>query len=356
MAYFSDRVKETTTTTGTGNITLAGAVSGFETFNTAFGTSVNLYYAIVGTTEWEVGLGHLSASTTLVRDTVLASSNSDTAVNFSSGTKQVFCDLPAAFLLKCLLSDGTIPLTANWLLTSAALELQFRSSANKIWSSGSGILDIVAGTLLNLGADGNISLFGSTLRVIGPAQDRKADRGTSSAGYNNDYVAFIFLGAGTSTGYAARVGGTLNVNTTAAGNVGTGEDDLITNSVPANTLSTNGMYLKFRARFTIANTVNAKRIRGKFGATTFFDTGAAGITVSTAFTIVVEGTIIRTGSATQIAACVFSSSGASLVFATLGAAPAETLSGAVTLKFTGEATSNNDIVQDFMVTEYGAYS
>lgn len=96
---FRDRVKESATTTGTGNFTLAGAATGFETFNTAFGNGTahsNYFeYVIQGTggiaSEWEVGRGHLSASTTLVRDQVYESSNSDALVNFSAGTKDVFC-------------------------------------------------------------------------------------------------------------------------------------------------------------------------------------------------------------------------------------------------------------------------
>lgn len=102
IGSFADRVKETATTTGTGNFTLAGAVAGFISFNSAFGTtSVKFAYAIeavdangVPTGDWEVGEGHLSASTTLVRDVVRASSNAGAAVNFSSGTKNVFCPFP----------------------------------------------------------------------------------------------------------------------------------------------------------------------------------------------------------------------------------------------------------------------
>lgn len=92
----ADRVKETTTTTGTGTITLAGAASGFQSF-AAIGNANTTYYAIVGpTTEWEVGIGtYTSSGTLLSRDTVLASSNSGSLVNFSAGTKDVFCDYPA---------------------------------------------------------------------------------------------------------------------------------------------------------------------------------------------------------------------------------------------------------------------
>ena len=95
----NDRVKETTTTTGTGTFTLAGAVTGFETFGTGVGNSNTTYYAVTlpGSAEFEVGLGTLSSdSSTLARTTVISSSNSDNAVNFSAGTKTIFCTLPAS--------------------------------------------------------------------------------------------------------------------------------------------------------------------------------------------------------------------------------------------------------------------
>ena len=93
----ADRVKETTTTTGTGDITLAGAATQYQSCNSAFGLNVYFQYAIVGQTgtEWETGLGYLSSSTTLVRDRVYSSSNSNALVNFSAGTKDVFCTLLA---------------------------------------------------------------------------------------------------------------------------------------------------------------------------------------------------------------------------------------------------------------------
>ena len=98
----NDRVKETSTTQGTGDITLAGAATGFITFNSGIGTSNTTYYAIFeqGTANFEVGLGTLSASTTLQRDTVLSNSAGNTSkINFNSGgssTLDVFCTLPAS--------------------------------------------------------------------------------------------------------------------------------------------------------------------------------------------------------------------------------------------------------------------
>ena len=101
-----DRVNETSTTTGTGTFTLAGAVTGFQSF-AAIGDGNTTYYAIVlqGGSEWEVGLGtYTSSGTTLSRDTILSSSNSNNAVNFSAGTKNVFCDYPAP---KAVYGDAT---------------------------------------------------------------------------------------------------------------------------------------------------------------------------------------------------------------------------------------------------------
>ena len=95
----NDRVKVTSTTTGTGAMALGSAVTGFETFAAGIGNSNTTYYAIfnTGTTEWEVGYGTLDGSSAnLTRTTVLSSSNSDSAVDFASGTKDVFCTMPAS--------------------------------------------------------------------------------------------------------------------------------------------------------------------------------------------------------------------------------------------------------------------
>ena len=93
----ADRVKETTTTTGTGTVTLAGAVTGYQSFS-AIGNANTTYYVIAGqgTAEWEVGIGtYTSSGTTLSRTTILASSNAGSAVSFSAGTKDVFVTYPA---------------------------------------------------------------------------------------------------------------------------------------------------------------------------------------------------------------------------------------------------------------------
>ena len=95
----NDRVKVNSTTTGTGAMALGAAVTGFETFAQGIGNNNTTYYCIFnqGTNEFEVGLGTLDGtSANLTRTTVISSSNSDAAVNFGSGTKDVFCTLPAS--------------------------------------------------------------------------------------------------------------------------------------------------------------------------------------------------------------------------------------------------------------------
>ena len=116
-----DRVQEVSTTTGTGTFTLAGAVSGFQSFS-VIGNANTTYYAIVGGSEWEVGLGtYTSSGTTLSRDTILESSNGGTAVNFSAGTKNVFVTYPAERALYTDASSNAIALgtPASATLTNA---------------------------------------------------------------------------------------------------------------------------------------------------------------------------------------------------------------------------------------------
>jgi len=146
----NDRVKETTTTTGTGAITLAGAVSSFETFAAGVGNSNTTYYAIVHQTanEFEVGLGTLNGdSSTITRTTVISSSNSDSAVNFSAGTKDVFCTFPASKTMDMVLTgqgDLAYASAANTParlgIGSAGQVLQVNSGGNAPeWAPSSGV-------------------------------------------------------------------------------------------------------------------------------------------------------------------------------------------------------------------------
>ena len=93
----ADRVKETTSTTGTGTLSLAGAAAGFQSFS-VIGNGNTTYYAIIDTpnSAWEVGIGtYTSSGTTLSRDTVLSSSNANALVSFAAGDKDVICTHPS---------------------------------------------------------------------------------------------------------------------------------------------------------------------------------------------------------------------------------------------------------------------
>ena len=118
MAFvLADRVQETTTTAGSGTITLAGAKPGYQSF-AAIGDGNTTYYTIAGLTEWEVGIGtYTSSGTTLSRDTVLASSASGAKVTFSAGTKDVFCDYPAYEANKPI-DENFITITSNYTVTT----------------------------------------------------------------------------------------------------------------------------------------------------------------------------------------------------------------------------------------------
>jgi len=100
---YADRVKETSATTGTGTMTLDGAVAGFQTFNAAMADTDTCYYTITDGTDWEVGYGTYS-SDTLARTTVIASSNSDSAVNWAGAT-ELYITIPAAIPAATVLSS-----------------------------------------------------------------------------------------------------------------------------------------------------------------------------------------------------------------------------------------------------------
>ena len=201
-----DRVRETTTTTGTGTLDLLGPVTGFQSFVTAIGDGNTSYYAIVHRTadEWELGIGTVDDQTTdtLARTTVVSSSNSGNAVSFSAGVKDVFVTLPSSKSLFITGSDSVVigngaagvdySLTFDgetndgvltWmededyfqlsddLLLSTTEKLYFRDTAISINSSADGQLDLIADTEIQIAAttvdiNGAVDISG-TLGVTG---------------------------------------------------------------------------------------------------------------------------------------------------------------------------------------------
>lgn len=152
-----DRVKETTTTIGTGTVTLLGASTGFQSF-AAVGSGNVTFYAIVGQTssEWEVGLGtYTAAGTTLSRDTILSSSNSGSAVNFSAGTKDVFVTYPA--------SAGQLPYTFNNQTSAYTVVV---SDLGKVINCTSGTFTVTLTAAATLGPGFNCWIWNSGAGII----------------------------------------------------------------------------------------------------------------------------------------------------------------------------------------------
>ena len=121
----NDRVKETSTTTGTGDVTFAGTITGFDTFATGIGNDNTTYYAIAHRTadEWEVGLGTLSSdSSTMERTTVLTNSDGNTSkITLGAGTKDIFCTFPASKTMDMTLTTAGDTLYASSANTPARL-------------------------------------------------------------------------------------------------------------------------------------------------------------------------------------------------------------------------------------------
>lgn len=141
-----DRVKETSTTTGTGTLTLGGAAAGFQSFS-VIGDGNTTYYAIVdsATGDWEVGLGtYTSSGTTLARSVVLESSNSGSAVNFSANAKDVFVTYPAERAV--VGGMGYVENAATVTVSSTINEGHNALSAGPVSVSGGAVITVPAGS------------------------------------------------------------------------------------------------------------------------------------------------------------------------------------------------------------------
>ena len=128
----NDRVRETTSTAGSGTQTLGGAVDGFQTFAAGIGNDNTTYYAISlnSANEWEVGRGTLNGdSSTLARTEILQSSNSDNAVVFSAGAKEIFCTLPSE---KALYLDASGDLANSGIVTNTSVDASAAIAQTKL--------------------------------------------------------------------------------------------------------------------------------------------------------------------------------------------------------------------------------
>jgi hypothetical protein len=193
----ADRVKVTTTTTGTGTLSLASAATGFQDFS-VIGDGNTTYYAISSAlgSEWEVGIGTYTASgTTLSRDTILGSSNSGSAVNFSAGTKDVYVVYPAS---KAVMKDasGSVPATtfASVALTTGTISTA--PSSNTDIANKEYVDDVAQGVALKPAADA-----ASTANISGTYNNGSSGVGATmtfaaAASFSVDGVTFDTVGQG----------------------------------------------------------------------------------------------------------------------------------------------------------------
>jgi len=215
MAFITaDRVKDTSTTTGTGNITVSGSAPfGYRTFSTVLSVADTFYYAIQGqsTAEWEIGVGTYASTNQFARTTVLASSASGSAVSFSSGTKNVFITLAAARTLQLKSGDtptaGSIPYGDGSTLSyssvgTAGQVLVSGGSGSPTWSSaGTGSVTSVAvsGGTTGLTTSGGPVTTSGTITLAGTLAT--ANGGTG--GTATPTAGAIPYGTGTALGYSA---------------------------------------------------------------------------------------------------------------------------------------------------------
>lgn len=162
-AYFAyaptmyDRVKDTTTTTGTGPLTLANsAPTGFRTATSAYGTGTStVNYCVELNSEWEVGQGSFNGTTfVLTRTTILASSNAGAAVNFSAGTKNFFVTAPAA---KLITTDDAQTITGQKTITNPVIT-NYVETAYAPSSGTAFTVDLANGTLQKFTSSGNLTI------------------------------------------------------------------------------------------------------------------------------------------------------------------------------------------------------
>ncbi len=198
-----DRVKETTTTVGTGTLTLNGASTGYQTFSSAVGNGNTTYYAIssAGGSEWEVGVGTVGAGT-LARTTILASSNAGSVVSLSAGTKDVFVTYAAS---KALTQDdiGSLVQAYDADLTSWAAIAP--SAKQDTLVSGTNIKTINSTSVLGSGdiVTGDVTLTGTqtlTNKTITGLRETRAATASNAVNLSNgNYFTHTLSGATTFT-------------------------------------------------------------------------------------------------------------------------------------------------------------
>lgn len=250
----ADRVQETTLTTGTGSVTLAGAVLGFQTF-AVIGNGNSTFYTIAdqGGSNWEVGIGTYTASgTTLSRDTVLASSNGGSLVNFSAGTKTAFVTYPSEKSVNLDIA-GNVNIPNQLVIENTAL-------------TSSNTSNLVVGGPLSFSDTGIASNFVGTTNNYYQATIQNLSNGSAATA---EFIAYNDNGTSTdnyaamginSSGYA----GTGAINGADHAYFISGSTDIV-----VGTLSNNSIHLVTNSSATDAVTINgvgAVAFNGQYGS------------------------------------------------------------------------------------------
>jgi len=225
-----DRVKETSSTTGTGTLDLDGAVAGFEGFMSAVGNGNTCYYAIqdANGTDWEVGIGTITDASpdTLTRNTILASSNADSIVTLSTGTHTVFLTYPAEKSVYRNANDQVVLTSSGVIFSDSTIQ----TTAATSYTAGTGI--VIDGPVINVGyiiQDNPALIITEDIIRIG-----------DSAGKGDDGSNISVLMIGDNAGYLAKNNVQTSIIGASAGFSASG--------------NLNSTYLGFRAGFECSGT------------------------------------------------------------------------------------------------------
>lgn len=421
MSLFADRIWETTTTSGTGTVTLAGAQWRYRTLVAGVGNGKAVLYSIIHRTleQWEVGLGVVTDATadTLSRLTVLASSNSGSLVNFSAGLKDVIVGWPAQLSADAVRGVPRVKVatTANITLSNTQtidgvavvagdavlVKNQSTASQNGIYIVASGAWtrrydsyagDSLSGQLVmvdqgtvgadtlwacssNSGSDvaGTNSL--AYAQIAGAGVWQPLDATLTALAALTIASGKVIYGTGTdafaladSTSYgrslwnvadeaalktliniAADYSRPIYQSITPVGTVDTGEDDLISQTVAADTLGANGDRIRFTWSVTFAANGDNKTLKVYWNGVAVYDSGALALNAGGC---AVEMIVTRTEAATQNILVKVVSGNTTLPSSSVITTGSATLSSTVVAKLTGEATTTDDIVAVDMLCEF----
>ena len=293
MAFvLKDRVKETTTTTGTGAVSLDGETGGFQDFSSAIGNTNTTYYAIVHQSldEWEVGIGtYGSASNNLTRTTLLSSSTGS-AVNFSAGTKDVFVTLPASQVVHTSASPSFENVSISGTLTvggivsvGGSLVGTSATFADKVSVSALAVTGItsIGGSLVGTSATFSNHVSSSTLAVTGITSIGGSLVGTSATfGDHVSVSSMTVTGNVTATQYYGGGGNLTGVSAGIATNVSGGYAVLTSAQISGNVSIGGGLYVHTSVGIGVASPLGQIHIAKNAIADIVSLTDAANVSLS----------------------------------------------------------------------------